>query len=122
MIVGIGTDLIEIDRVKKACEKEAFFTRCFTKREQEAFREKPVSLAGNFAVKEAVSKLFGTGFTGFGPEHIEVLRDPAGKPTVALLGPAKELADALGIQRIFVSITNTKEYAMAVAVGEGGTP
>ena len=73
MIIGIGNDLIEIDRVAKACEKEAFLVRSYTDKEIQCFRDKPSSLAGNFAVKEAVSKCFGTGFRSFGLTDIEVL-------------------------------------------------
>ena len=112
MIVGIGTDLIEIERIKKACEKEAFLVRVYT--EGNASR-----LAGDFAVKEAVSKVFGTGFRGFGLLDIEVLRDEFGKPWVQLHGGAKKLADSLKITRIHVSITNTGSLASAYAVGEG---
>lgn len=119
MIIGIGNDLIEIERVRKACRKEAFLLRIFTDREIELYSKKPASLAGNFAVKEAVSKTFGTGFRGFEPKDIEVLRDEAGRPYVNLYGGAMEMFKRSGGERIFVSISNTKEYAAAVAVLEG---
>ena len=80
MIYGIGTDLVEIERIKKACMKEAFLVRCFTPREIELFEGNMVKAAGNFAVKEAVSKALGTGFRGFWPSDIEVLRDELGNP------------------------------------------
>lgn len=118
MIVGIGTDLIEIRRIKKACEKEAFLIRCFTSREIDMFGQNMTKAAGNFAVKEAVAKVFGTGFREFSPKDIEVLRDPLGKPYVNLYGPAQALAERLGIERILVSISNTQMYAQAFAVGE----
>ena len=60
MIVGIGTDLIEIERIKKACEKEAFLVRVYTEEERRQAGGKVSRLAGDFAVKEAVSKVFGT--------------------------------------------------------------
>ena len=107
MIVGIGTDLIEIERIKKACEKEAFLVRVYTEEERRQAGGKVSRLAGDFAVKEAVSKVFGTGFRGFGLLDIEVLRDELGKPWVRLHGGAKKLADSLKITRIHVSITNT---------------
>ena len=127
MIVGIGTDLIEIERIKKACEKEAFLVRVYTEEERRQAGGKVSRLAGDFAVKEAVSKVFGTGFRGFGLLDIEVLRDELGKPWVRLHGGAKKLADSLKITRIFslkitrihVSITNTGSLASAYAVGEG---
>lgn len=119
MIVGIGTDLIEIERIKKACEKEAFLNRVYTEEECRQAGKNLSRLAGNFAVKEAVSKVFGTGFRTFGPCEIEVLRDELGKPYVTLYGEARKLSEQMGIRRIHVSITNTKEMAMAFAVGEG---
>ena len=118
MIVGVGTDMIEIMRVQKACKKQAFLSRIYTEEECRQIGGNVSSLAGNFAVKEAVAKVFGTGFDGFWPKEIEVLRDDLGKPYVKLWGKAKELADRLGIGAVHVSITNTKEYASAIAVAE----
>lgn len=119
MIIGVGTDLIEIERVKKACEKEAFLLRVYTEEERRQAGGKASRLAGNFAVKEAVSKVFGTGFRSFDLTDIEVLRDELGKPYVKLYRGAAELAGRLQIRQIHVSITNTEQQAMAFAVGEG---
>ncbi|MCI8664527.1 MAG: holo-ACP synthase [Hungatella sp.] len=119
MIVGVGTDMIEITRVRKACAKQAFLTRIYTEEECRQAGGRASRLAGNFAVKEAVAKCLGTGFYGFGPREIEVLRDDRGKPWVRLYGGAREEMDKLGIDAFHVSITNTKDYAVAVAVGEG---
>ncbi|MEF9840815.1 MAG: holo-ACP synthase [Lachnospiraceae bacterium] len=121
MIIGVGTDMIEIQRVKKACQKQAFFARCFTLKEQEIIKESSQKAAGNFAVKEAVSKVFGSGISGFDLKDIEVLRDEKGKPYVHLYGEAFHIAESLGIHQMHVSISNTKEYAIAFAVGEGDT-
>lgn len=118
MIVGIGTDLIEIDRVLKACEKEAFLNKYFTQSERKLIEKDKKKAADNFAVKEAVSKMFGTGFRGFMPIHIEVLRDALGKPYVTLYGPALDISQRLGAGTIHVSITNTAKYAQAFVVGE----
>lgn len=118
MIIGIGTDLIEIERVIKACEKERFLKRIYTQKEIELAGKDKIKLAGNFAVKEAVVKMFGTGFRGVRPIDIEVLRDEFGKPYVNLYQGAREIADKLSCRRILVSITNTREYASAFAVGE----
>lgn len=119
MILGVGTDMVEIGRMEKACRRDAFLKRTFTPEECRQAEGNPSKLAGNFAVKEAVSKVFGTGFRGFMPGDIEVLRDMLGKPYVVLYGGAKEQAERMGIRRIWVSITNTKETAVAFAVGEG---
>ena len=119
MIVGVGTDLIEIERIRKACVKEAFLTRVYTEEECRQAGGNAARLAGNFAVKEAVAKVFGTGFRTFGPREIEVLRDELGKPYVMLYGKAEETAKRLGIKKLLVSISNTAVYASAYAVGEG---
>ena len=118
MIIGIGMDMVEMERVRKACEKQAFVERVYTEEERRQAGEKVSRLAGDFAVKEAVAKALGTGFRGFMPGDIEALRDELGKPYVRLYGGAKEQAERLGISRIHVSITNTKEYAAAFAVAE----
>lgn len=119
MLAGVGCDFIEIERVKKACEKEAFLTRVYTENERRQAEGKPSALAGTFAVKEAVAKVFGTGFRTFMPKDVEVLRDELGKPYVVLHGNAEKMAKEKGIRTIEVSISNTKDYAMAFAVGEG---
>ena len=119
MIIGIGNDLIEKSRVRKACEKDAFLSYVFTENERELILKKPDRAAGNWAVKEAVAKAMGTGFLGFRIRDIEVLRDELGKPYVKLYGKALEKQKALGIERFFVSISDTKEYTSAVAVAEG---
>ncbi|MFA9377356.1 MAG: holo-ACP synthase [Lachnotalea sp.] len=118
MIVGIGTDIIEIQRIKKACAKEAFFMRCFTERERNLIGDNYSRAAGNFAVKEAVSKVFGTGIRGFELLDIEVLRDDLGKPFVNLYNKAAMVAEKNRISKIHISISNTKEYAIAYAIGE----
>ncbi|QHQ62537.1 holo-[acyl-carrier-protein] synthase [Anaerocolumna sedimenticola] len=118
MIVGIGTDMIEINRVIKACEKELFQKKYFTPKEIELAASCKNKFADNFAVKEAVSKMFGTGFHNIKPIEIEVLRDSLGKPYVNLYGSALEISNALSIAKIFVSITNTNKYACAFVVGE----
>ena len=119
MIIGIGIDLIEIERIKKACAKEAFLLRSFTSAEIECIGGRAERAAGNFAVKEAVSKAMGTGFRGMSLNEIEVLRDDLGKPFVRLYRRAGAKAEALGIARWHVSISNTKTLAMAYVIGEG---
>ena len=121
MIIGVGTDMIEISRVKSAYENPAFRKKYFTVLEQECIGESFSKAAGNFAVKEAVAKVFGTGFLGFSPIDIEVLRDEKGKPFVNLYQGAKEIAQSLEVANIVVSISNTKEFAIAYAIGESLT-
>ena len=119
MLTGVGCDLIEIERMKKACEKEAFLMRVYTENERRQADGKASVLAGTFAVKEAVAKVFGTGFRRFMPIDVEVFRDELGKPYVVLHGNAKIVAEEKGIRKIEVSISNTETQAMAFAVGEG---
>lgn len=119
MLTGVGCDLIEIERMKKACEKEAFLLRVYTEEERRQADGRLSVLAGTFAVKEAVAKVLGTGFRTFLPKDVEVLRDELGKPYVVLHENARKVAEEKKIKRIEVSISDTKEFAMAFAVGEG---
>lgn len=118
MLTGVGCDLIEIERMKKACEKEAFLLRVYTENERRQADGRPSVLAGTFAVKEAVAKVLGTGFRTFMPRDVEVFRDELGKPYVVLHGNARLMAEEKKICRIEVSISDTKDFAMAFAVGE----
>ena len=119
MVIGVGTDLVEIHRIKRACERDSFVAYTFTEEECRQAGESVSRLAGDFAVKEAVSKSLGTGFRGFGPKDIEVLRDDLRKPYVKLYGEAGRLAARQGTEGIFVSISNTGDHALAFAVAQG---
>lgn len=118
MIVGIGTDLVEIYRIEEMLLRGRHLSRIFTTSELACAKDNATTLAGNFAVKEAVSKVFGTGFFGIEPYEIEVLRNKAGAPYVKLYGNAKRIAEDKKITTIHVSITNTRELAQAFAIGE----
>jgi holo-[acyl-carrier protein] synthase len=118
MIFGIGTDMIEINRVLKACERKAFLMKIYTEQEQKLLLSDIRKAASNFAVKEAVVKMFGTGFRAIAPIEIEVLRDNLGKPYVNLYGNALLLAKERNVDRIHVSITNTKDLVSAYVIGE----
>lgn len=124
MIIGIGTDVIEIERIENAIQKTGnFFNKIYTEREQAYYREnhkRVETLAGLFAAKEAVSKALGTGFRSFSAKDIEILPNELGKPEVHLYGEAKMLAKSLGICKVHVSISHCKAYATSFAVAEGG--
>lgn len=122
MIIGIGTDIVEIDRVCRACEKESFMRRCYTDAERELIKIKKSRAATHFAAKEAVSKMFGTGFGKIKPTEIEILRNEAGAPYVVLHGKALEKAASLGIQTVHITLSDSKDCAVAFVVGEGGQP
>ncbi|MBS7009319.1 holo-ACP synthase [Anaerostipes sp.] len=118
MIVGIGTDLVEIGRVQKLVERKNSLSRIFSEDELAFAGSDSTTLAGNFAVKEAVSKVFGTGFFGLEPFEIEVFRDTKGAPYVKVSGRARKLALEMKITKFHVSITNTKGLAQAFVIGE----
>ena len=118
MIVGIGTDIIEIDRVLKASENSSFLSKYFTEEEIILFQKKKKSVAGNFAVKESVAKMLGTGVSGFSLKDIEVLRDEKGKPYVNLYNNTSNMAKEQGIDVIHVSMSDTDSCAIAYVVGE----
>ena len=124
MITGIGNDIIEIERIKKAVEgNPKFLQKHFTLKEQEHFKKRNYSyetIAGNFAAKEAVSKALGTGFSGFGPIDIEISRNKVGGPVVFLHGKAKELAEEKNIEKVWVSISHCRAYATAYSIAEIG--
>lgn len=115
----IGIDIIEIARIKKAITRwgEAFLQRVYTDSELKLYREKPSSLAARFACKEAVMKLLGTGRNGIHWREIETLSHPGGKPLLNLYGGARSQADKLDIKEIAVSLSHSKEYAIASVAG-----
>lgn len=88
MIIGIGVDIIEIERVRQAIQNNKnFLSKLFTERELDYFINRNMNsevIAGNFAAKEAVSKALGTGIRGFSFKDIEILRNELGKPEVIL--------------------------------------
>ena len=120
MIIGIGTDIIEIDRIEKAINRNnGFLDKVFTTREIEMFKERNMRaevIAGNFAAKEAVSKALGTGFRGFSLVDIEILRDQLGKPIVYLSDNMKKIINAK--HKINVSISHNRTSAIAFVVLE----
>ena len=127
MILGIGLDLCQIERIGRAIEKPRFVERVFAPSERAridaaAYGPRRAEIAaGLFAAKEAVAKALGTGFSGFGTADVEILRDAAGGPACALHRGAAERLMALAGEggRVFVSITHDGGTAAAVAVVEG---
>ena len=126
MIIGLGTDIIEIDRVERLIDREAFPKKVFAESEVAAceaeglFGKRRASrFAGLFAAKEAVMKAMGTGWTG-GVAWVEtrIEHTEAGHPRAVLDGKTKEIADSLGVKKILLSISHSDHYATAVAVLE----
>ncbi|MCG8482690.1 MAG: holo-ACP synthase [Clostridia bacterium] len=123
MIVGIGTDIIEIDRIRSAMSKSehSFLKRVFSEQEIKYYKMNHYnisSVAGGFAAKEAVMKALGTGLRGFKLIDIEILRDDLGKPFVVLHNHADRIAKEKAIQIIHLSISHCQQYATAYAVAE----
>ena len=121
MILGVGTDIIEIERIKKAIERTPkFLEKTFTEKEIELFKSKAMkaeSIAGNFAAKEAISKAIGRGFRGFAFNDLEVLRDELGKPIVNISDKVKEFLEYEEV--IFhISISHNKTCAIAFVTRE----
>lgn len=118
---GIGTDIIEIERIELAISRsgQQFLDRVFTPAEQEYCGGKVHCLAGRFAAKEAVLKALGTGLRGLRWTNIEVLPNYLGKPEVKLSERALELAESLDISKILVSISHDRGRAVAFAVAVG---
>ena len=121
MILGVGTDIIEIERIKKAIERTPkFLEKAFTEKEIELFKSKAMKaeiIAGNFAAKEAISKAIGRGFRGFAFNDLEVLRDELGKPIVNISDKVKEFLEYEEV--IFhISISHNKTCAIAFVTME----
>ncbi len=120
MIVNIGNDIVEIERFEKI-HINRFLERYFTENEISLFKSRKNTykvIAGNYAVKEALSKCLGTGIRGFRLKDIEVLRDDFGKPYVNTYGKCAKIASALGIDSWHVSISDTQKYVSAIVIGE----
>jgi holo-[acyl-carrier protein] synthase len=88
-----------------------------TPAEQRYVRDRPETLAGRWAAKEAVSKVLGLGVRGIGWRDIEIERMPTGQPAVRLHGRAARRADQLGMARVALSISHEADYAVAIAFG-----
>lgn len=122
MKITCGTDIIEIDRIEEAVNKTpSFLSRIYTPAEQEYCMNKKAgrfsSLAARFAAKEAVAKALGTGMgDNAGPVEIEVLNDSRGKPYISLKGSAKETFNSIKAEKIDISLSHGREYAVAFAV------
>lgn len=128
MITGIGTDIVEIERIRGLIARhgDSFLERCFTDDEisfAKRFKDPAVRYAGRWAAKEAVVKLLGTGFSNGVTFHdIEVLPLHTGQPIVTLSGLAGERAAEQLISSVMISISHAQLYATATAIGVQGDP
>ena len=115
----LGIDIIKVERIRAALDRfgPRFSRRVLTDAERRYVRDRPETMAGRWAAKEAVSKVLGLGVRGIGWRDIEIERLPTGQPAVRLHGRAAARADQLGMDRIAVSITHESDYAVAIAFG-----
>jgi len=124
LIIGIGVDRVVIARIEHSLARYGarFEQRIYTRAEIKQAKAKgnPARrLAMLFAAKEAVSKALGTGFhQGVAPRDIETIHQSSGKPAVTLHAGARQMAEAHGIHRVHVSLTDDDGIAMAFAVAE----
>lgn len=122
MIHSVGTDIIEVKRIKNVVKKnKGFINKIFTDPEIEYCRRKKnsyINYAGRFAAKEAIAKLFGENIKPVIYKEIEIKNGTHGEPKTLLSGRTKLLAKKLGFKKILVSISHTENYAVAMALGE----
>ena len=128
MVIGVGTDLMEIDRIAQSIARfgDRFLARVFTPREiaycQRKKRNAAESFGARFAAKEAGAKALGTGIShGVGWLELEVTREPSGKPSLELKGRAAQRARALGVTHISLSLTHSRDVALAVVIMENSS-
>ncbi|MGA3294638.1 MAG: holo-ACP synthase [Candidatus Acidiferrales bacterium] len=124
MIVGLGLDIAEVDRIEAAIRRHGapFLERLYTPSEVtycESHKDKFERYAARFAAKEAAMKALGTGWSrGVRWRDIEVAREPSGKPTIRLEGVAQQIAQRMGVKNISLSITHSGNLALAQVIFE----
>ena len=126
MSLSVGVDLVELDRIRRIVTRygDRFLVRIYTPREVALYRERIPELAVRFAAKEAVSKALGVGLAhlssqGIGWRDVEVLPDSRGKPLVRLSGRAFALAEEQGLHEWAISLSHSRDFAVACVVGSG---
>jgi len=124
LIIGCGIDLVKIERIEKIIKKwgDNFIFRIFTPLEREYCEKKKgnkfQSYAGKFAAKEALLKALGLGLREANWKEIEIKNDELGQPIIHTSGKLKNVALAKGVSKYFISISHTKEYAIAQVILE----
>jgi len=122
-VVGMGTDLVEVPRFRRALERRTKMAeRLFSDAERE-YAERAVDpsirLAARFAAKEAVMKALGVGLGAFKLRDVEVVKRPGGAPELVLVGAAAELAEKSSVREWHLSLTHTDTMAMAIVLALG---
>jgi len=124
LIIGCGIDLVSIKRIENIVRRwgDNFICRIFTPLEQEYCEKKGnkyQSYAGKFAAKEALLKALGLGLRGVNWREIEVINDNFGQPIIKTSGRLKEITSNKKVDKYFLTISHTKEYALAEVILEG---
>lgn len=123
MILGIGLDIVDLNRIEKALNRwgDKFIDKVLTPNEKRSISKNKVQYVGSrFAAKEAVVKALGTGFSnGISIKDVEVISSPNSPPTIVLHGMAQIVADKKKVKRIFLSISHEKNITGALVVIEG---
>jgi holo-[acyl-carrier protein] synthase len=116
--VSVGVDIVEIERVAESLRQhgERFLGRIYTPAEVAYCRGRVPELAARFAGKEAIMKALGTGRRGVGWREVEIVPDRRGKPHVRLYGRAEERAAALGLAYFAISLSHSRDLAVASVV------
>ena len=117
-MLSTGVDIIEIPRIRRVLERygQRFLDRIFTVDEIAYCRGRAPNLAARFAAKEAAMKALGTGVKGVGWKDIEVVRHESGAPAIKLHQRGERRAQRLAVQEISVSLSHSREYAVAFVV------
>ena len=122
MIIGIGIDLCDAERIRRMPERGRFLTRYFTQEERDYIASRGVngddSAAACFAAKEAFLKALGTGIGAAGLQEVSVLHAESGAPYLSLTGKALQLCQEKGVQHMHLSITHERGLAAAVVILE----
>lgn len=117
---SVGVDIVEIPRIARALDRwgDRFLNKIYTPAEIAFCKGGVQELAARFAAKESVSKALGTGIRGIRWREMEILAEPSGKPLIRLHGSAKEVADELGLRHFEVSLSHSRELAVALVVAD----
>ncbi len=117
--LAVGIDMVEVDRIRHVLQRfpRRFLERVYTPVEVAVCRGRAHELAARFAAKEAAMKALGTGARGLAWRDIEVLPNRRGKPLLHLHGRAQERAEEIGLHSLDVSLSHTRQHALAIVVG-----
>ncbi|NMA43038.1 MAG: holo-ACP synthase [Oligosphaeraceae bacterium] len=125
MIIGVGIDIVEIERLRATLQRsgERFLDYVFTSQERsdapESERQRYGYFAARWAAKESLSKALGCGIGAkCGFKDVEVCRDEVGKPSLELSGQAAATAAELGITKLHLSLSHERDYACAIVIAE----